>query len=74
MIATGEWSYEDGGVEVYFENTNNHQQTWGVVGAALIALEQYFQMTQAAGAQPGAIIFDVFDGANQVGNGTFGEA
>lgn len=29
------------------------------------------QMTQAAGAEPGTLKFDVFDGKNQVGNGTF---
>lgn len=44
---------------------------WGVLGAALMALEEYMQMTQAAGGRPGLMKFDVYDGENQVGNGTF---
>lgn len=45
-------------------NANNHQMTWGVLGAALLALQQYME---AIGY--GTVTFDVMDGANWVGSG-----
>lgn len=71
VIRFGQWGYPQYGVAVFFDDANNHQLTWGVLGSALIAIESYMQMIRAAGAQPGSLKFDVFDGKNQVGIGTF---
>lgn len=48
-------------------NTNNHQLTWGVLGAAIDALAEY--MNQAV-TGPGESWFSIFDGENEVGTGT----
>lgn len=48
-------------------NTNNHQQTYGVVGAAIAALRGYM-----AAHGYGSATFDIFDGANEVGAGVIG--
>ncbi|KAA6408378.1 MAG: hypothetical protein FRX48_08120 [Lasallia pustulata] len=45
-------------------NTNNHQMTYGVLGAAFLALCQYMQL-----AGFGTVRFTVWDGVNQVGAG-----
>ena len=45
-------------------NSNNHQQTWGVLGTALEILENYMQ-----GAGFGAVRFTIMDGSNEVGEG-----
>lgn len=48
-------------------NTNNHQQTYGVLGAAIAALTSYM------GAHGyGSATFTIFDGANEVGAGMIG--
>lgn len=51
-------------------NTNNHQLTWGVLGAAIDALRDY--MSQAV-TGPGESWFSIFDGQNEVGMGTIAE-
>ena len=48
-------------------NTNNHQQTYGVLGAAIAALRDYM-----AENGYGAASFVIFDGANEVGKGVVG--
>ena len=48
-------------------DSNNHQQTWGVLGAALEALEDYMR-----GAGYGQVLFTIVDGPNQVGEGMLG--
>lgn len=56
------------GFEWYSGNTNNHQQTWGVVKAALSALLGFM----AEYGEYGTATFAIFDGLNQVGQGSFG--
>lgn len=51
-------------------NANNHQLTWGVLGAAIDALGEY--MNQAV-TGPGESWFSIFDGRNEVGTGTITE-
>lgn len=51
---------------LYLENAGNHQQTWGVVNAAIVALAG-FQMTGSVG--PMAVIIQVYDGMHFVGRG-----
>lgn len=59
------------GYEVLFENANNHQQTWGVVGEAIAAVFSY--MTHGPGT-PGTCSFQVFDGKTEVGWGQIEQA
>ncbi|KAA6415093.1 MAG: hypothetical protein FRX48_01845 [Lasallia pustulata] len=53
VIQTGQWVHADLGVQVAFMNTNNHQMTYGVLSAALVGVEGWMQMTQAAGGGRG---------------------
>lgn len=52
------------GYRVMFANANNHQITWGVYGAALVALMQFMD---AHGWGPA--VFRVVDGSNAVATG-----
>lgn len=54
-----------GGVGVNAWNADNHQLTWGVLGAALTALLDYMRIFGN-----GAITFNIFDGTHMVGHGT----
>ena len=45
-------------------DANNHQQTYGVVGAAISVLRYYMERNGYCVAS-----FDIFDGENQVGAG-----
>ncbi|MCJ1302018.1 hypothetical protein MMC08_004819 [Hypocenomyce scalaris] len=47
-------------------DANGHQTTLGVLGAAVGALQNYM-----SGQGYGAAVFDIYDGKNQVGTGTF---
>lgn len=53
------------GVTLTTMNTNNHQQTYGVLAAAISALVNY--MTENTFGQ---VTFSIFDGANEVGKGS----
>ena len=57
----------DDDVELYMRNANNHQQTWGVVGAAIGALQDYMNQNGF-----GQATFNVFDGGTEVGVGKIG--
>ena len=52
-------------LELYVANANNHQQTYGVLAAALWALKNYMNRFGA-----GKVTFSVYDGANQVAEGS----
>lgn len=54
-----------GGVAVMAWNANNHQLTWGVLGAALRGVLDYMRIFGN-----GDITFNIFDGAHMVGHGT----
>ncbi|KAA6406659.1 MAG: hypothetical protein FRX48_09591 [Lasallia pustulata] len=57
--------------ELYLVNSNNHQQSWGVVGAALAALRNFLVSLDTINpGGNGGVQFTVFDGANEVGQGT----
>lgn len=69
LLPAGVFDYSgDGGLNVYTVNTNNHQQTYGVLGAAIEGLSHWMIMT----GEYGAAHFVIFDGANEVGQGTLG--
>ncbi|KAA6407048.1 MAG: hypothetical protein FRX48_09114 [Lasallia pustulata] len=40
----GVYELRNYGLKLRFTNANNHQQTWGVTGAAVVALREYMQM------------------------------
>ena len=55
----------DEGLLISIWNANNHQVTWGVAQAALEALGDYMEQNGY-----GSVIFQIYDGANQVGRGS----
>ena len=57
----------DQDIELYTRNANNHQQTWGVLAAAISALQDYMSH-----AGYGQAAFHVFDGGIEVATGTIG--
>lgn len=56
------------GIELHTQNANNHQTTWGVLGAAVMALGDYMHSFDVYGA----VDFNIWDGSHQVGQGTIG--
>ena len=68
VVPRGAFTFTDYGVSFYLANANNHQQTYGVVAGAIIALSEFMN---AYGAY-GYAHFQIFDGGNQVGTGTLG--
>ena len=72
---SGLFSYRASGLEVFTSNSNNHQQTWGVLSAALVALADYFtEIQENISGLPGSVTFVVYDGENEVATGGFGTA
>lgn len=69
VLAQGYVTYEEYGLQLHFENANNHQLTWGVVGSATFALWGYVNWLTSTWGAVGAITFEVFDGLAQVGTG-----
>ena len=53
------------GLQIWIRNANNHQLTYGVLGAALKALNEYLTLFGAGMATT----LDIYDGVNQVGQG-----
>ncbi|MCJ1298663.1 hypothetical protein MMC08_001453 [Hypocenomyce scalaris] len=53
------------GLQIWVRNANNHQLTYGVLGAALNALNEYMTLFGAGLTTT----MDVYDGVNQVGQG-----
>lgn len=71
-VATGSFHYGLSDALVYVANTNNHQITLGVLGAALVALSEFFTHLQDnLGFAPGRVQFTIVDGENEVGRGYF---
>lgn len=70
LLAGGRFAWMGaGGMEVKVQNSNNHQVTYGVLTAALEALNGYMQSGRGLA---GEADFVVFDGANEVGRGVVG--
>lgn len=71
-ILTGDFSYlkpQWGGatMAMHVWNVNNHQVTYGVLGAAVRTLTDFFGSTGW-----GAATFQIWDGVNEVGMGVVG--
>ena len=72
-VAKGAFQYGISDAQVYAANSNNHQVTLGVLGAALQALSDYFTCLQNSYKIPaGMVQFTVVDGDNEVARGFFG--
>ncbi|KAA6412510.1 MAG: hypothetical protein FRX48_03501 [Lasallia pustulata] len=69
VIAAGRWDLEVNGIGLSTVNTNNHQQTYGVLGAAVEGLSRFFYENQERGA---GVYFYIFDGGVEVGQGSLG--
>ena len=67
VIASGRYTGEVTGNScgIVMWNTNNHQLTYGVAQAALAALRNYMSQEN----NYGWLLFDIWDGDNQVGAG-----
>ena len=64
LVPNGEIDVERNDLNLWTQNWNNHQQTWGVLGAALNALNHYTFTEQI-----GSCTFEVYDGGVQVAVG-----
>lgn len=62
----GLWQLTRDGIILSVANANNHQTTWGVFGAAIAALADYMNQNRVFGT----VAFNIFDGSNQVGQGS----
>lgn len=59
------WEYQGHSLRVW--HANNHQTTWGVLGAAIEAIDDFMFQYGFAGAT-----FYIYDGGNEVGEGIIG--
>ena len=72
VIPGGVIDYRYSGLILLSQNSNNHQQTWGVLGAAISALTDYMLAQKEQGYDPSFVDFMVYDGPNQVATANFG--
>ena len=68
LVPNGVFDYSSLGFQWYSVNSNNHQQTWGVVGEAIEALLTFMVKYSSYGMAH----FNIYDGPNQVAAGTLG--
>ena len=78
VIRGGYFQYTGGGaargLELYTQNYGNHQQTWGVLGAAVAALQEYMISCEWNLGGGGSVQFSLYDGGHEVAVGTLGPA
>ena len=65
LIPGGQFEQQGFGVALRMWNANNHQLTWGVMMLVITGLVEY-TANMPSGV---AIVFKIWDGANQVGEG-----
>ena len=70
VIPTGVFSFVAFNAQLFTANANNHQQTWGVLAGAIMALASFMDSY----GEFGYANFQIFDGGNQVGEGSVGPA
>ena len=66
VIPSGSFSFSKYSINCQASNANNHQLTWGVMGAAIEALANFMTLYGF-----GAARFGIYDGDNLVGQGVF---
>ena len=64
-LLPGEFLEQFNHVALRVWNANNHQTSWGVLNAVLLALNDFLLVRKGMGA----VVFRIFDGNNQVGQG-----
>lgn len=62
------------GIYIRTLNADNHQQTWGVLGAAISALQDFCLTLDNLGIVPRNLEFRIYDGDTQVGTGDLASA
>lgn len=67
VISNGLFDWENHGHSLRVWHANNHQTTWGVLGAAIEAIADFMTQYGFAGAT-----FYIYDGGNEVGEGILG--
>lgn len=67
VISNGLFNWEDHGLSLRVWHANNHQTTWGVLGAAIEAIADFMGQYGFGGAS-----FFIYDGGNEVGEGILG--
>ena len=70
MVPGGVFNFVKDGIQLFSVNSDNHQQTWGVLSAAILSLLNYMSIQQRAGGDPGEVHFVIYDGGNEVGQRT----
>lgn len=68
LVPSGVFRFASHGASWYSANANNHQQTWGVLAGAIMALSSFMESYGSFGYAH----FEIFDGGNQVGSGSVG--
>lgn len=69
LIFGGVFTQVYGNIAMWIKNSNNHQLTWTVLGSALVAIGDYFEVNGGWGG----LEFVVWDGDNEVAAGRIGE-
>lgn len=67
VISNGLFIWEHHGYSLRVWYSNNHQTTWGVLGAAIEAITDFMGQYGFAGGS-----FFIYDGGNEVGEGILG--
>lgn len=62
------------GVYLHTQNVYNHQQTWGVLGVAISALQDFSRTADGVGIPPRNVGFRITDGVHTVGTGDLASA
>ena len=68
LVPGGQFEHEGRTVALRMWNANNHQLTWRVVGLVITGLMQYLNTLNTA--EVPSMVMSIFDGPNQVAEGT----
>ena len=70
LVLGGVFNFVKDGIQLFSVNSDNHQQTLGCTERSYIVLAELFVDTTRAGGDPGEVHFVIYDGRNEVGQGT----
>lgn len=66
LLPGGLFRTESNNMILSIRNANNHQMTWHLLSSAILAVVDYMYSKNKFGT----VVFDIFDGGNQVGQGS----
>lgn len=66
LLPGGLFRIESNNMILTIRNANNHQMTWHLLSSALLVVVDYMSEKNKFGT----VVFDIFDGGNQVGHGS----